>query len=346
MCLLIELNAATRFTDEFLDGVYRRNSDGIGVMWAEDNHLHYYKALPKDAAEARSIFRQYAEGKHCCVHYRMRTHGDIDMTNCHPYPVMGFDGHVADMPVLLMHNGVLSTGNSKDTSKSDTYHYIEDYIRPILETNPAMLYSEPFLKMVAAHIGNSNKFAMMDASGHTVILNRHAGIEYEGSWLSNQYAWDYYGLHPDAPKYAYPSKSSNYLGSSYWGNTTSHKPASKIVPRPALKSVTKPTPKTTKAKTTPSQLRLPMPEPIKAAVQRVMDQLMEEHPDAAEKVTFANVSKVYTDLGVYDAEDFFDLFFYGTIDEETFIDCVKKPIKAQRLVNETWMDNNKLRVGL
>ena len=341
MCLLIELNAATHFTDTFLDGVFRRNSDGIGIMWAEDNHLHYYKALPKDAAEARSIFRQYAEKKHCCVHYRMRTHGDIDMTNCHPYPVMGFDGHVADMPVLLMHNGVLSTGNTKDTSKSDTWHYINDYLRPILELNPEMMYNAPFLKMAAAHIGASNKFAIMDANGHTVILNRSAGIEYEGSWLSNTYAWDYYGLHPDAPKYTYPSKSS-YTGSTYWDTHTSHK-------SPVKAPTTAGKPKaTTKGKRVakPVQAKLPLPEPIKHAVQRIMDQLMEEHPDAAEKVTFADVRRLYAEMGLYDAEDFFDMFFYGTIDEETFLACLKHPNKAQFRVNEQWADANKLAVGL
>mgnify|MGYP000709909602 CR=1 FL=1 len=349
MCLLIELNADTRFTDTFLDGVFKRNSDGIGVMWAEDGVLHYYKALPKDAEEARGIFREYAEGKHCCVHYRMRTHGDIDLTNCHPYPIAGFDNDNAAMPMLLMHNdnaampmllmhnGVLSTGNSADASKSDTWHYINDYVKPTLAAHPDLMTNAPYMKMMSAHIGNNNKFAIMDAAGNVAVLNRQAGVEYEGSWLSNTYAWDYYGLHPKAPVYTYPAKTTSYGNyGSYLKDSTSHKPIK--APKPVGN------PKGKRGK--PVQAKLPMPEPVKNAVQRIMDQLVEEHPDVAEKVTFAQVRKIYTEVGMYDAEDFFDMFFYGSIDEATFLECLSKPLQAQHKVNENWLETNGVGVGL
>jgi len=38
----------------------------------------------------------------CIIHYRMKTHGDIDMDNCHP-------SRVTD-DIWMAHNGILSMG--------------------------------------------------------------------------------------------------------------------------------------------------------------------------------------------------------------------------------------------
>jgi hypothetical protein len=187
MCLLVSQPASTVFTEDFLQGVYAYNSDGIGVMFANENGLNILRCVPKTEADFIKFFRENIEGRDCAWHARMRTHGDINLDNCHPYQVISAD---EGYPLYLAHNGVLATGNSKDTKKSDTWHYIQDYLRPMLLSNPQFFLTPAFEDMVSSHIGSGNKFILMDAFGNSVTINEQVGVIHEGAWLSNTYAWD------------------------------------------------------------------------------------------------------------------------------------------------------------
>jgi hypothetical protein len=187
MCLLLHKPANVTFNDAQLTDMYTRNKDGFGVMYAEDDALYTDKGIGDVKAWIR-FFKRHAH-REACFHLRMRTHGDVDLENCHPYDVFGFDKEAYTMPIALMHNGILSSGNKKDTTKSDTWHYIRDIIRPLLKASPALLHEPVFEELVADHIGGNNKFALMDASGKVVILNKNRGVEWGGAWFSNTYAW-------------------------------------------------------------------------------------------------------------------------------------------------------------
>lgn len=210
MCLLVKQSASSKFTDYFLGGVYAHNKDGIGVMYAEDSRLIVRKYLPKDEADFIAFFRQHVDGRDCVWHARMKTHGHIDMENCHPYQVLSAN---EGYPLYMAHNGVLSTGNAADVSKSDTWHYIRDYLRPLLASNPELFMHKAFKEVVEKHIGN-NRFALMDGYGNTVIINESQGVMYEGSWLSNTYAWESQGQNYQHCGYVSAYKGG---GSSYGG---------------------------------------------------------------------------------------------------------------------------------
>ena len=181
MCLLVHQPASTRFSDDFLVDVYSANRDGLGVMFAEGGQLYVHKLLPKTSDEFVDFYRAHAEGRECVWHARMMTHGDIDFENCHPY-------RVTDR-VSLAHNGILSTGNSWDKSRSDTWHFIRNIIRPAIEAREELLVDDEWLSFVGDLIGSTNKFGMMSADGTVAIINRKAGVTFEGAWLSNTYAW-------------------------------------------------------------------------------------------------------------------------------------------------------------
>jgi len=187
MCLLVESHATTVLPEALLASVYRKNSDGLGVMWAEDGLLKTHKALPRNLQEFLDFYERFIKGKECYWHARWRTHGNIDLANCHPYHVYG-DG--APMPVALMHNGVLQTGNAADTSMSDTWHYINDFIIPTTRDAPQIIFVPEYAKIIASHIGSGNKFALMNHLGQMQTVNRQAGVTYNGAWFSNTYAWD------------------------------------------------------------------------------------------------------------------------------------------------------------
>lgn len=188
MCLLVtQPSNAPALSDAWLADFYSANADGVGVMYAQDGELIVEKILPRDEQDFIHFYRNHIEGKDCAFHLRMKTHGNIDMENCHPYEVLNHSEH--GISLWLMHNGVLATGNDADTTKSDTWHYIRDYLRPMLADNPEFAFHPAFSAIIGDHIGSSNKFVLMDNNGRQVTINEDAGVYWGGLWLSNTYAW-------------------------------------------------------------------------------------------------------------------------------------------------------------
>ncbi len=229
MCLLVTQNKTSPIlSDAWLSDFYSFNGDGVGVMFAHHGELVIKKMIPNTAQEFINFYRENIQGRDCAFHLRMRTHGDIDLLNCHPYEVLNKAEHGIDL--WLMHNGVLSTGNKADTTKSDTWHYIQNYLKPMLSGNPDFAFHPAFKALIEDHIGSSNKFVLMDNEGRQVVINQSAGVYWGGLWLSNTYAWSASKSaknHPvnlkkakkqvaetPAPKYAYaPSYAPSYYSS-------------------------------------------------------------------------------------------------------------------------------------
>jgi len=188
MCLLVTQDASTpQITSVWLNDFYTYNADGIGVMYAQDGDLIIEKLLPKNVDDLITFYNKHIQGKKCAFHLRMKTHGDIDLLNCHPYEILNMADHGIDM--WLMHNGVLHTDNKGDVTKSDTWHYIEYFLRPMLANNPDYAFTDSFEFLIGDHIGASNKFVIMDNLGRTSVINQESGVYWGGRWLSNTYAW-------------------------------------------------------------------------------------------------------------------------------------------------------------
>lgn len=204
MCLLVHQSKGVSFTDAFLQDVYGKNEDGLGIMYAEDNKVHVYKCLPANAQDFVDFYNKHAAKRECVWHARMKTHGDIDMDNCHPYMVTD--------DIWLSHNGVLSTGNNADPSKSDTWHFIKNVLRPALSMDPDLMVSKDWLSFIGNLIGSGNKFGLVRSDGKTAVINRGSGVEYMQSWLSNTYAWSpgKFGFAVAQPRYSNASAMDQY----------------------------------------------------------------------------------------------------------------------------------------
>lgn len=189
MCLLLTHPATTAFDFDDITDFYSKNPDGIGAMWASNNVLYHKKALPKNAGKAWDFYNDYVVGKDAVMHFRMTTHGDTNHDNAHPFEVFG-DG--SPHPLFMAHNGILSTGNAKDKARSDTYHYIQDYLKPILADSPALIFEPAFKSLLGQAIGTGNKFIFMDYRGEISIINEAQFVTYKGAKLSNTYAWSAY----------------------------------------------------------------------------------------------------------------------------------------------------------
>lgn len=209
MCLLVKQPAATSFTDDFLKDVYSKNSDGFGVMYAEGGKVHVFKCLPANAQEFVDFYRAHADGKDCVWHARMQTHGDIDMDNCHPYKVTD--------DIWMAHNGVLSSGNDADTTRSDTWHFIRNILAPSLKADPNLMLDDNWVRFVGSVIGSSNKFGFVRSDGKIAIVNEKSGVNFVGAWLSNTYAWSTAKFGFQAP-YQSQSRYGSYQGSGWGGH--------------------------------------------------------------------------------------------------------------------------------
>lgn len=207
MCLLVSQPKTVSFTDEFLTDVYGKNRDGLGIMYAEAGKLHVYKCLPANAQDFVDFYRKHGAKRDCIWHARMRTHGDIDKDNCHPY-------HVTDH-IYLAHNGILSSGNDADRTKSDTWHFIKHVMRPALTADPDLMLDDVWLTFIGDLIGNGNKFGLMRSDGKSAIINKSAGLEFMQSWVSNTYAWSpsKFGVKTQS-RYAHYQSDDAY--ESYW----------------------------------------------------------------------------------------------------------------------------------
>lgn len=203
MCLLVNQPLNAHFSDQFLEDVFFKNSDGLGVMFAQDNKVHVYKCLPSNADDFIDFYRKHAEGRHCVWHARMQTHGDIDMENCHPYRVTD--------EIWMAHNGILSSSNNNDKAKSDTWHFIRNVLRPALSHNPDLMLDPSWQSFIGELIGSSNKFGFVRNDGEIVVINRSSGVEFSGAWLSNTYAWP-------SGKYGVGLGGGKYYRTSVWGD--------------------------------------------------------------------------------------------------------------------------------
>lgn len=192
MCVIFsDKPTDNEMTKYWLKDMFSRNSDGIGVMYEKDGQMHVEKSVGSFGSQIRLYRRTRRLGVPFYVHFRYATHGDKDELNCHPYAVFDEENPLESDPeyrMYLMHNGVLRFGNAKDKSKSDTWHFIHDQLRPMLKYNPELMFDPTFIKMLGSYIEN-NRFAIMDSRGNSCIVNDSQWVDWDGRKVSNTYAW-------------------------------------------------------------------------------------------------------------------------------------------------------------
>lgn len=215
MCLLIHKPAGVDIAEDWLRDFFVSNDDGYGIMYAKDGVLKIHKALGT-ASMFVAAFKERVEHE-CLIHLRMRTHGEIDLDNCHPYEVLSREEGGKLGGVWMMHNGVLPHGNDADKKYSDTWHYARDWLAPILREHPGMLLNPTFQGLVGNDISDSNRLAFMTSSGEVVVINRSSGVEWGGCWMSNTYAWSAgkAGVKDVSPYTGWTSSRGSYRG-AWW----------------------------------------------------------------------------------------------------------------------------------
>lgn len=194
MCQIILKPQGLKVPVDRMRTVFRMNSDGWGIMaFNPDSTLTVVKKPIKtwnqggvDATfeEFVKAYEQF-EDRTIGIHFRNRTHGEIDDENTHPYPVLlRSQGHPIDL--YLMHNGVIHGMGTPGKDKSDTYEYIEKFLRPMFVKYPGAWRDPQFMELVEDHVGSSNKLLLFGDDGTIMTVNEKAGDSEGGVWYSNQ----------------------------------------------------------------------------------------------------------------------------------------------------------------
>lgn len=188
MCLIINVPRGKDFPRDALEAAYYTNSDGAGFMWVENDRV---KTLKNPSADFEWIEQQFdrlqGEGRLFAVHLRFATHGKKDRENTHPFQILRKEADGRDL--WMMHNGVLSDFPIFSKGRSDTWHFVENWLKPALKSNPKLIYRESFQKTMGKVIGVSSKLLFLDSGGQVVIINKEQGSNHtSGCWISNTYS--------------------------------------------------------------------------------------------------------------------------------------------------------------
>lgn len=192
MCVIIYRPAEHKLSLTTLDNCMDDNPDGWGLMWSENGQV-----VVRKGREMRDFWPAYREAgvRDLGIHFRFRTHGSVSDDQAHPYVV--FNGNQRHQPLWLMHNGVFNHVKMHDETRSDTEHWIEQILRPILGPEPELWGNETFWDMIKEDTRGS-RLLMLNGRGEWAFTGQweqHEGCHFSntysvyGSWKSGMGGW-------------------------------------------------------------------------------------------------------------------------------------------------------------
>jgi hypothetical protein len=170
-------------------GAASGNRDGFGLMYynKELDTIVAQKACMKNINKILTIFDSLTPYE-VMYHFRIRTHGVVSDSMCHPFEVTTKKKH--GMDIWFMHNGFI--GKQKGlVTESDTCCFRNNYLTPLLKDNPDFIRTEAFKGLIEEYIGGHNKVCFMFGKGETLRLNESVWWDHDGMRVSNKACFPY-----------------------------------------------------------------------------------------------------------------------------------------------------------
>jgi hypothetical protein len=175
MCLAIYKPADTAPDWDAYDNGHWHNDDSWGFASVVDGKIVRRRGVGT-FAEFRAAFEPFA---HCqsIIHFRFATHGETSKDNAHPFMV--------GKGVAMIHNGVLDIKCNLNSRFSDTWHYVQLVLKPMLEADPNFFHRQHVCYAMGMAIKGSKMCFLRDDGTHA-IWNEDDGLTMpDGHWYSN-----------------------------------------------------------------------------------------------------------------------------------------------------------------
>jgi len=197
MCIAISKPAGSIISKETLQRCFTANPDGAGFMYATGSKVKIRKGF-FTFDEFYNAYKPH-EHKACAIHFRIKTHGAVEVSNCHPFYVTSEVGFI--------HNGIISK-HGGNVNKSDTRDFNEKVLRPMVKSfGTTIIHSPQIQPLVESYIGFS-KLVFMDKDSNMTIYNEASGNYNDNVWYSN-HSWE------EPKPYTYTGASSGYPKTTY-----------------------------------------------------------------------------------------------------------------------------------
>jgi len=210
MCLIVVGNkddVAKQTT--ILRNALNTNKDGFGLMYFKNGNIVSKKTLSDKFHDVDNLIKSASDdcqGK-IGLHFRFATEGIKDKRNTHPIPILSkiVDGRA----ISLMHNSPMLPTAIIDKDRSDTHQFVKYYLRPVLKSNPDLLYNQKWLEQLNRDCEGS-RLVFADAnSSKFIYVNKKLWTKKDKIWYSNDgcfntFNWSRYGsLGNSYPSYDY-----------------------------------------------------------------------------------------------------------------------------------------------
>ena len=192
-----------------LEKCFRKNPDGAGFMWIENNIVHIKKGFMnwQDFKKALKPYKDDPKYKKVDfgIHFRISTQGGVNAGCTHPFPltqnIKTLQTTNLNTNVGIIHNGIipLTTNYTSKSNLSDTMLFVKDYLSQIAPNQED--YKNPYKMDIVEEVINSK---MLIFCGDGTINKLGAGwSEIDNVSYSNLY-WQ------DVPKVSKAKIYPNY----------------------------------------------------------------------------------------------------------------------------------------
>lgn len=173
MCIAILHTAGSNpLSEEMLQNCQANNPDGMGLAWVENQEIKIWKSLKNLGLFKRKYHRAVELNSNILLHFRIQTHGDVNLANCHPYTIPNHPD------LVLIHNGTIKGTGAKTIGHSDT----KAFINQVLSKLPAGFHLDKTMQhLIEERIGFS-RIVFLDSKNRVRIFNQK-----KGDWKENPY---------------------------------------------------------------------------------------------------------------------------------------------------------------
>jgi hypothetical protein len=190
MCIAILQKPNSRIKKKTLKTCYYNNPDSMGILWVEDGKLRTHKEL----LHFENFYNVYdgvcnrvGKKSNVVLHFRIATHGLIDVKNCHP--------HFVSKNIAFVHNGIIPI--ESDGLESDTVAFNKTILKGLPQDD--FLDCDSIFKLIDGFAFDS-KFIFLSKNNRYRIVGDSEGEWIKGVWYSNS-SYKHYKTYITSTKY-------------------------------------------------------------------------------------------------------------------------------------------------